>query len=84
MTKKIKDNECNITENTVFHGDNLYVMKGINANSIDLIYADPPFNSNRNYEAPIGSAAAGAAFQDTWRLDKEDEVWAGKHRKRKT
>ena len=39
---------------------------------IDLIYLDPPFNSNRNYEAPIGSEAAGAAFKDAWTLNDVD------------
>ena len=39
---------------------------------IDLIYLDPPFNSNRHYEAPIGSKAAGAAFKDAWTLDDID------------
>ena len=29
-----------------------------------LIYLDPSFNSNRTYSAPIGSEAAGAAFED--------------------
>ncbi len=43
-------------------------MRGINDACIDLIYLDPPFNSNRNYEAPIGSQAAGAAFKDMWTL----------------
>ena len=51
---------------TIFTGDNLDVMRGMNSLSVDLIYLDPPFNSNRNYEAPIGSEAAGAAFKDTW------------------
>lgn len=31
-------------------------------NSVDLVYLDGPFNSNRTYSAPIGSKAAGAAF----------------------
>jgi len=39
---------------------------------VDLIYLDPPFNSNRNYEAPIGSKAAGAAFRDAWTLNDLD------------
>ena len=30
-------------------GDNLKVMRGINSDCIDLIYLDPPFNSNRAY-----------------------------------
>ena len=50
-------------------GDNLDVLRGLNSESIDLVYADPPFNSNKNYEAPIGSKAAGAAFKDTWTLN---------------
>ncbi|MYJ52783.1 MAG: hypothetical protein F4093_09020 [Gammaproteobacteria bacterium] len=44
----------------------------MNSNSVDLVYLDPPFNSNRNYEAPIGSEAAGAAFKDMWTLDDID------------
>ena len=53
-------------------GDNLHVMRGMNSDSVDLIYLDPPFNSNRNYAAPIGSQAAGAAFKDTWTLSDID------------
>ena len=45
--------------------DNLPLMRAINSESVDLIYADPPFNSKRDYAAPIGSKAAGAAFKDT-------------------
>ena len=44
-------------------GDNLDIMRGLNSETVDLIYLDPPFNSNRNYAAPIGSEAAGAAFK---------------------
>ena len=40
-------------------GDNLHIMRGMNSETVDLIYLDPPFNSNRNYAAPIGSEAAG-------------------------
>ena len=47
-------------------------MRGMNAECVDLIYLDPPFNSNRTYEAPIGSKAAGAAFKDAWTLDDVD------------
>lgn len=58
-------------------GDNLNIMRGMNSESVDLIYLDPPFNSNRNYAAPIGSEAAGAAFKDTWTLDDVDLAWHG-------
>ena len=44
---------------------------------VDLVYLDPPFNKNRNFAAPIGSKAAGAAFKDTWTLDDVDLSWHG-------
>ena len=52
-------------------------MRGMNSASVDLIYLDPPFNSNHDYAAPIGSKAAGAAFKDTWGLDDVKIVWHG-------
>ena len=67
----------NIKNRTIFEGDNLDVLRGINSDSIDLIYLDPPFNSNRTYSAPIGSKAAGASFKDAWTLDDIDEAWHG-------
>lgn len=66
----------NIENRTLFTCDNLDIMRGINSETIDLIYLDPPFNSNRNYAAPIGSQAAGAAFKDTWSLDDIKKEWA--------
>ena len=67
-------NAPNIANRTIFTGDNLPVMRGINSESVDLIYLDPPFNSNRNYAAPIGSPAEGAGFKDIWTLDDIKEV----------
>ena len=48
----------NFKNRTLWTGDNLDVMRGLNSESVDLIYLDPPFNSNRDYSAPIGSEAA--------------------------
>ena len=62
----------NFASGTVWTGDNLDIMRGMNSGCVDLIYLDPPFNSNRHYEAPIGSKAAGAAFKDAWTLDDVD------------
>ena len=67
----------NFAARTIWTGDNLDILRGINSETVDLIYLDPPFNSNRTYSAPIGSKAAGAAFEDTWTLDKEDVAWMG-------
>ena len=69
--------EPNVKNRTLFTGDNLDILRGMNSESVDLIYWDPPFNSNRNYEAPIGSEAAGAAFKDTWTLSDVDLAWIG-------
>ena len=57
--------------------DNLDVLRGLNSKTVDLVYADPPFNSNKNYAAPVGSKAAGAAFKDTWTLSDVDLAWHG-------
>lgn len=62
-----------IAENTLFYGDNLKVLREyIPDESVDLIYLDPPFNSNRNYnvlfkdERGTDSEAQIVAFEDTW------------------
>ena len=65
----------NIKNRTVFTGDNLPVLRRMADASVDLIYLDPPFNSRREYAAPIGSKAAGAAFKDTWTFSDIDEAW---------
>ena len=67
----------NWSNRTLWTGDNLDIMRGMNSGTVDLIYLDPPFNSNKNYSAPIGSEAAGAAFKDTWTLSDVDEAWHG-------
>ena len=67
----------NWSDQTIWTADNLHVMRGMNSNCVDLIYLDPPFNSNANYAAPIGSQAAGAEFRDIWGLNDIDLVWHG-------
>ena len=69
--------EPNFVDKTIWTGDNLDILRGLNSESVDLIYLDPPFNSNRNYAAPVGSRAAGAAFKDTWTLSDLDVAWMG-------
>src|SRR3712207_1794685 len=62
-----------ITTNTLFYGDNLPILREyVPTESIDLIYLDPPFNSNRNYnvlfrdESGREAEAQIEAFEDTW------------------
>ncbi len=67
----------NFVNRTLWTGDNLDILRGMNSETVDLIYLDPPFNSNQDYSAPVGSAAAGAAFKDTWTLSDVDDAWHG-------
>lgn len=62
-----------IQPNTLFYGDNLPILRDyIPTESIDLVYLDPPFNSNRSYnvlfadESGRASEAQLTAFDDTW------------------
>ena len=67
----------NFADKTIWTGDNLDILRGMNSECVDLIYLDPPFNSNKDYAAPVGSKAAGAAFKDTWTLSDLDVAWMG-------
>jgi DNA modification methylase len=67
-------------ENTLYYGDNLDILKRyIPEESVDLVYLDPPFNSNANYNVLFkeknGSQAASQirAFEDTWTWSSDDE-----------
>ena len=51
------------------------VLRGINSNSIDLIYLDPPFNKKKTFVAPIGSTAEGASFKDIFREQDVKKAW---------
>jgi site-specific DNA-methyltransferase (adenine-specific) len=69
-----------ITQNTLFSGDNLDILREHIADaSADLIYLDPPFNSNRNYnvlfkdEASKNSESQITAFEDTWHWNASAE-----------
>ena len=52
--------------NKLILGDNLEVMKNMEDESVDLIYLDPPFFSNRNYEVIWGDKGEIRSFQDKW------------------
>ena len=75
--KEAKVMPMNWHNKTIWTGDNLPVLHGMNSESVDLIYLDPPFNSHANYAAPIDSEAAGAEFKDTWTLDEINLAWHG-------
>jgi DNA modification methylase len=52
--------------NQLILGDNLEVLKKMDSESVDLIYLDPPFFSNRNYEVIWGDEGEVRSFQDRW------------------
>ena len=62
---------ANFSNRTLFHGDNLPFLRGINSDSIDLIATDPPFNKGRDFHATPDSLAAGAKFQDRWSWERD-------------
>ncbi|MBD3234102.1 MAG: hypothetical protein GF315_10315 [candidate division Zixibacteria bacterium] len=80
-----------ISMNTLYYGDNLEILrKYIPDESVDLIYLDPPFNSQRAYNVIFqdktgkSSSAQIQAFEDTWTWSSEtqdafDEIMQGKY-----
>ncbi|MBU1259888.1 MAG: hypothetical protein KJ757_06325 [Planctomycetes bacterium] len=48
----------------IYCGDNLEQLKKLPENCVDLIYIDPPFNSNRNYEVFWGETKEKRSFDD--------------------
>lgn len=61
----------NFENRTLFQGDNLPHLQGINSETVDLIATDPPFNKSKDFHATPNSLASGAKFQDRWSW-KED------------
>lgn len=68
-------------QNTLFYGDNLDILRrDIADESVDLIYLDPPFNSNRSYNVLFKSRSGDdaqaqvEAFDDTWTWSQQAEA----------
>ena len=63
--------------NKLYFGDNLDVLRAMPPGVVDLIYLDPPFNSNANYNVLYGTKRGGAsqaqahAFEDTWKWGED-------------
>jgi DNA modification methylase len=50
----------------LYRGDNLHILRQMEDESVDLIYLDPPFFSNRTYEVIWGDEAEVRSFMDRW------------------
>ena len=73
--------ERNFENRTLYHGDNLEFLRGMNSETVRLIATDPPFNKNRDFHATPDSLAAGARFKDRWRWDDDvHEEWTDSNR----
>ena len=59
----------NFANRTLYHGDNLDFLRGMNSETVKLIATDPPFNKNKDFHATPDSLAAGAKFEDRWRWE---------------
>jgi DNA modification methylase len=55
-----------MTKNVLYCGDNLEILATMEKESVDLIYIDPPFFSNRHYEIIWGDEAEIRSFEDRW------------------
>lgn len=69
--------------NHLYYGDNLHIMRDrLKSESVDLIYLDPPFKSDQNYNLVYKSMTGkpvpeqAQAFCDTWDMDAEKEQLA--------
>ena len=65
----------NFHDRSFFTGDNLDILRGLNSDSVDLIYVDPPRNSGKELKAGRKSRTKGYAFEDKWTADDAHPDW---------
>ena len=71
--RELADEQGGGWKNRLYFGDNIHILREMDAESVDLVYLDPPFNSNATYNVLFRersgeeSAAQITAFDDTWR-----------------
>ena len=63
--------EANFKNRTLYHGDNLEFLRGMNSGTVHLIATDPPFNKNKDFHAEPDSLASGSRFSDRWKWDRD-------------
>ena len=59
----------NFANRTLYHGDNLPFLRGMNSGTVHLIATDSPFNEGRDFHATPDSLAAGTRFEDEAEAD---------------
>ncbi len=69
ITTETKLMTVGLETNILYQGDCKIILKNLPADSVDLIYIDPPFFSNKTYEVIWGNGAELKAFEDRWKGD---------------
>ena len=64
-----------IKNRTVFIRDNLEILRGMNSDTVDLIYLDPPFNTKKTRTSTIGKSSEEASFKDIFKEEDVKEEW---------
>ena len=67
VVERVPFGRPDLNPNRLFWGDNLQIMRGLDAESVDLIYLDPPFFSQRNYSIVWGDSQEVRSFSDVWK-----------------
>ena len=65
----------NVPDRTLFIGDNLEVLRGVNTDAVDLIYLDPPRNWGTTVRAPARTRSSGVSYDDTWSAEDMRAEW---------
>ena len=66
VVERVQFGHSQLGPNRLFWGDNLHVMRQLPSESIDLIYIDPPFFSDRQYNVIFGDQNELRSFSDIW------------------
>lgn len=71
--------EVNFQNRTLYHGDNLDFLRGMNSETVHLVATDPPFNKSRDFHSTpdrLREAGKQARFQDRWSWERDvHEEW---------
>ncbi len=70
----------NVKNRTLFIGDNIDFLRGINSETVDLIATDPPFNKGVKAFEGITKAGESITYKDVWTWSDVQDDWANKIR----
>jgi DNA modification methylase len=70
MAKAVAKSPTLIDTRVIYCGDNLEQLRKLSDASVDLIYIDPPFNSNRNYEVFWGETKEKRSFESSAEINR--------------